>query len=134
MIGECLDIGWVNEIPVRGSRTVTVDGGEEIAIFRTGDDKVFALLNRCPHKAGPLSQGIVHGHSVACPLPNWIIALAPGEAQGEDTGCTPTIPEKNDGGRRSRAIPLIPPIMAACAPRARIWARRLGWKAACSTR
>ena len=99
MIGDWLDIGWVNEIPVRGSRTVTVDGAGEIAVFRTGDDKVFALRNRCPHKGGPLSQGIVHGHSVSCPLHNWNIALATGEAQGEDKGCTPVIPVKIDGGR-----------------------------------
>ncbi|WP_443969729.1 nitrite reductase small subunit NirD [Sphingobium sp. CR28] len=99
MIGEWLDIGWVNEIPVRGSRTVTVDGAGEIAVFRTGDDKLFALRNSCPHKAGPLSQGIVHGHSVTCPLHNWNIALATGQAQGEDKGCTPTIPVKIDGGR-----------------------------------
>jgi nitrite reductase (NADH) small subunit len=99
MIGEWLDIGWLHEIPVRGSRTVPVDGGEEIAVFRTGDDKVFALINRCPHKGGPLSQGIVHGHSVACPLHNWNIALATGEAQGNDKGCTPVIPVKINAGR-----------------------------------
>ena len=99
MIGDWIDIGWVNEIPVRGSRTVPVVGGEEIAVFRTADGKVFALANRCPHKGGPLSQGIVHGHSVACPLHNWQIALATGEAQGEDKGCTPTIPVKVSGGR-----------------------------------
>jgi nitrite reductase (NADH) small subunit len=99
MIGDWIDIGWVNEIPVRGSRTVPVVGGEEIAVFRTADGKVFALANRCPHKGGPLSQGIVHGHSVACPLHNWQIALATGEAQGPDSGCTPTIPVKVSGGR-----------------------------------
>lgn len=99
MTGEWLDIGWLNEIPLRGSRTVPVIGGGEIAVFRTGDDRVFALVNRCPHKGGPLSQGIVHGHSVACPLHNWNIALATGEAQGADKGCTPTIPVKIDAGR-----------------------------------
>jgi len=99
MIGEWLDIGWLNEIPMRGSRTVPVAGGEEIVVFRTGDNRVFALANRCPHKGGPLSQGIVHGHHVACPLHNWTIALATGEAQGADKGCTPTIPVKVDGGR-----------------------------------
>ena len=99
MIGEWLDIGWAHEIPLRGARTVPVEGGEEIAVFRTGDDKVFALVNRCPHKGGPLSQGIVHGHSVACPLHNWNIALATGQAQGEDKGCVPVIPVKVDGGR-----------------------------------
>ena len=99
MIGEWLDIGWLHEIPVRGSRTVPVDGGEEIAVFRTGDNQVFALVNRCPHKGGPLSQGIVHGHSVACPLHNWNIALGTGEAQGNDKGCTPVIPVKVNAGR-----------------------------------
>jgi nitrite reductase (NADH) small subunit len=99
MIGDWLDIGRVDEIPLRGARTVPVEGGEEIAVFRTGDNAVFALLNRCPHKRGPLSQGIVHGHAVACPLHNWTIALATGEAQGADKGCTPTIPVKVEGGR-----------------------------------
>ena len=98
MNGDWLDIGWLNEIPVRGSRTVPVAGGEEVAVFRTADNRVFALLNRCPHKGGPLSQGIVHGHSVACPLHNWTIALATGNAQGEE-GCTPTIPVRVDAGR-----------------------------------
>ena len=99
MYGEWLDIGWLNEIPVRGSRTVTLPGQGEIAVFRTGDDRVFALVNRCPHKGGPLAQGIVHGHSVACPLHNWQIALATGEAEGSDKGCTPTLPVKVSGGR-----------------------------------
>ena len=99
MIADWLDIGWVNEIPLRGSRTVPVIGGQEIAVFRTGDDKVFALANRCPHKGGPLSQGIIEGHAVACPLHNWKIALATGEAQGADKGCVPTIPVRIDAGR-----------------------------------
>ncbi len=99
MIGEWLDIGWVDEIPVRGARTVSIPGDEEIAVFRTGDNRVFALLNRCPHKGGRLSQGIVHGHAVSCPLHNWNIALTTGEAQGPDTGCTPVIPVKVSGNR-----------------------------------
>jgi nitrite reductase (NADH) small subunit len=99
MIGDWLDIGWLHEIPMRGSRTVPVAGGEEIAVFRTGDNQVFALANRCPHKGGPLSQGIVYAHSVTCPLHNWKIALATGEAQGADKGCTPVIPVKISAGR-----------------------------------
>ncbi|MEN3746539.1 nitrite reductase small subunit NirD [Sphingomonas sp. HF-S3] len=99
MTPDWLDIGRLDEIPVRGARTVPVAGGEEIAVFRTGDDRVFALVNRCPHKKGPLSQGIVHGHSVTCPLHNWNIALATGEAQGEDRGCTPTVPVRIVSGR-----------------------------------
>jgi len=99
MIPDWLDVGWLDQIPVRGSRTVPVAGGEEIAVFRTGDNQVFALVNRCPHKGGPLSQGIVHGQSVACPLHNWSIALKTGQAQGEDKGCTPVVPVKVVSGR-----------------------------------
>ena len=99
MTPDWLDIGWLDQIPVRGARTVPVAGGEEIAVFRTGDNQVFALVNRCPHKGGPLSQGIVHGHSVACPLHNWNIALRSGQAQGEDKGCTPVVPVKVVSGR-----------------------------------
>jgi nitrite reductase (NADH) small subunit len=99
MIGEWLDIGWLHEIPVRGSRTVPVDGGEEIAVFRTGDDKVFALVNKCPHKGGPLSQGIVFGESVACPLHNWTIGLDDGCAKAPDQGCTQRFACKVEGGQ-----------------------------------
>src|SRR5579871_1551630 len=82
MIGDWLDIGALGEIPARGARTVAVPGGEEIAVFRCSSGKVYALVNRCPHKQGPLSQGIVHGEAVACPLHNWRISLATGEALG----------------------------------------------------
>ncbi|MEZ0497499.1 nitrite reductase small subunit NirD [Sphingomonas sp. IW22] len=99
MNGEWLDIGWVEEIPLRGSRTVQIVGGDDIAVFRTGEGHVFALLDRCPHKHGRLSQGIVHGGAVACPLHNWRISLSTGEALGQDKGCTPTVPVKLSGGR-----------------------------------
>jgi nitrite reductase (NADH) small subunit len=79
----------VDDIPLLGARRVTRDGAAiPIAVFRTAEDKVFALLDRCPHKGGPLSQGIVFGDSVACPLHNWTIGLADGCAQGPDQGCT----------------------------------------------
>ena len=99
MTPEWLDVGASHDIPLRGARAVKLPGGEEIAVFRTGSNRFYALANRCPHKRGPLSQGIVHGDHVACPLHNWVISLATGEAQGEDKGCTPTIPVKIDGGR-----------------------------------
>ena len=99
MISEWLDVGALADIPLRGARTVPVEGGEEIALFRTGSGRVYALVNKCPHKGGPLSQGIVHGDSVACPLHNWVISLATGEAQGPDIGCTPTIPVRVASGR-----------------------------------
>lgn len=94
-----LDIGPVDQLPALGARTLPVQGGEEIAIFRTANGAVYALVNKCPHKQGPLSQGIVHDTSVACPLHNWRISLITGQALGEDKGCTPVIPVKIDGGR-----------------------------------
>lgn len=96
---DWLDIGSIADIPVRGARTIQLDGREEIAVFRTGDGEVFALVNRCPHKQGHLSQGIVHGHAVACPLHNWRISLETGEALGEDKGCTPTIAVRVEADR-----------------------------------
>ena len=93
------DVGAVTDIPLRGARRVPTPGGV-IAVFRTGDGKLFALKDACPHKGGPLSQGIVHGHAVACPLHNWSIELATGEAMGADRGkgCAPVVPlEVRDG-------------------------------------
>ena len=99
LFGDWLDLGPVDQIPLRGARSVPVAGGGEIAVFRTGDGTVYALENRCPHENGPLSQGIVHGDKVTCPLHNWVISLATGEAQGGDKGCTPTITVRIDSGR-----------------------------------
>ena len=94
------DVGAVTDIPLRGARRVPTPDGD-IAVFRTGDGQVFALRDQCPHKGGPLSQGIVHGHAVACPLHNWNIELATGEPMGADKGkgCTPVIPLRVEGGR-----------------------------------
>ncbi len=96
---EWLDIGPVDQLPARGARTLPVRGGREIAIFHTATGAVHALANQCPHKAGPLSQGIVHDTTVTCPLHNWRISLITGEALGEDKGCVPVIPVKIDSGR-----------------------------------
>ena len=78
----------MDDIPVLGARRVQRAQGPEVAIFRTAQDQVFALLDRCPHKGGPLSQGIVYGDSVACPLHNWQIKLSDGSAHAPDEGCT----------------------------------------------
>ena len=88
----------LSEIPVLGSRRVTRARGVDVAVFRNADDEVFALLDRCPHKGGPLSQGIVFGTSVACPLHNWTIGLADGCARSPDEGCTPRFSIKVDAG------------------------------------
>ena len=79
----------LEEIPLLGARRVARPTGIAVAIFRTTNDQVFALLDRCPHKGGPLSQGIVFGTSVACPLHNWAIGLDDGCAKQPDEGCTP---------------------------------------------
>jgi nitrite reductase (NADH) small subunit len=79
----------VDDIPVLGSRRVARPRGVAVAVFRNSQDEVFALLDRCPHKGGPLSQGIVFGTSVACPLHNWTIGLDDGCAKQPDEGCTP---------------------------------------------
>lgn len=82
-----IEIGPIADIPALGSRIVRTAGGD-IAIFRNAVDEVFALDDRCPHKGGPLSQGIVHGRSVTCPLHNFIIDLESGMARAPDSGCT----------------------------------------------
>jgi nitrite reductase (NADH) small subunit len=77
----------IADIPVLGSRRVGRPRGMDIAVFRNDRDQVFALVDRCPHKGGPLSQGIVFGTSVACPLHNWTIGLQDGCAKAPDVGC-----------------------------------------------
>ena len=88
-MSEWISICTIDDIPVLGARRVARAQGLDVAVFRNADDEVFALLDRCPHKGGPLSQGIVFGRSVACPLHNWTIALSSGEAAAPDEGCTP---------------------------------------------
>ncbi len=92
-----LEIGKLEEIPRLGSRVVML-GDVEIAIFRTAKDNIFAVANKCPHKGGPLADGIVHGNSVTCPLHNWTIDLESGEAVAPDEGCARRYEVKvNDG-------------------------------------
>ncbi|MBE2263189.1 MAG: nitrite reductase small subunit NirD [Burkholderiaceae bacterium] len=88
----------VEDIPVLGSRRVARPAGLDVAVFRNDQDEVFALLDRCPHKGGPLSQGIVFGTSVACPLHNWTIGLDSGCAKAPDEGCTPRFAVRVEGG------------------------------------
>jgi nitrite reductase (NADH) small subunit len=90
-------VGPLSDIPPRGARCVK-NGPMTIAIFRTAGDKVFALEDTCPHKGGPLSQGIVHDGCVTCPLHNWVISLASGRATGADEGATAAFPVKVENG------------------------------------
>ena len=97
-MSEWKTICRVDEIPVLGSRRVARKDATAVAVFRNAEDKVFALLDRCPHKGGPLSQGIVFGESVACPLHNWTIGLADGCAKAPDVGCAVKFKVKVDNG------------------------------------
>ena len=88
-MSDWIQICRVDDIPVLGARRVARPAGMDVAVFRNAENQVFALLDRCPHKGGPLSQGIVFGTSVACPLHNWAIGLDDGCAKAPDEGCTP---------------------------------------------
>ncbi len=93
-----IEIGGAESVPRRGSRVVRTPSGD-IAVFRTGADEYFALSDRCPHKGGPLSQGIVHGRRVTCPLHNLVIDLTTGEAVAPDTGCARAHAVRQEAGR-----------------------------------
>ena len=93
-----LDIGPAAEVPSEGARKLRI-AGRQIAIFRTAEGKFFALEDRCPHKQGPLSDGIVHGDCVTCPLHGWVISLASGTAQGADEGQVLSLPVALEGDR-----------------------------------
>ena len=99
MTPEWKPICAITDIPVLGARVVNRSGADDVAIFRNSEDKVFALLDKCPHKGGPLSQGIVFGERVACPLHNWNIELQSGCAMAPDEGCTQTFSVKIDNGQ-----------------------------------
>ena len=93
-----IDVGTLADIPKQGARVVRHPDGD-IAVFRTANDEVFALRDRCPHKGGPLSQGIVYGNKVACPLHDWKINLDTGLAVAPDEGCAARFPVKLEEGR-----------------------------------
>ena len=93
-----IDIAALDDIPPQGARVVRTPHGC-VAVFRTADDRVFALDDRCPHKGGPLSEGIVHGTSVTCPLHNWVFDMATGQAQGTDEGRVATYAVQVQNGR-----------------------------------
>lgn len=98
MTPNWIDVGAVADVPPRGARVVKETRGD-IAVFRTANDRIFALRDRCPHLGGPLSQGIVHDTGVTCPLHNWVIDLETGKARGADEGCAGMIPVRVEDGR-----------------------------------
>ena len=106
-----IEVGNLDDIPRRGARRVTRSGAAlPIAVFRTAEDEIFALVDSCPHRAGPLSEGIVQGCAVACPLHGWVVNLANGAAEAPDEGSTHAVPVRLDGGR----IWLQTPAVEAC--------------------
>ena len=88
----------LDDIPALGSRVVQRQHGGDIAVFRNADDEVFALHDKCPHKGGPLSQGLVHGRRVTCPLHAWNIGLENGQAVAPDVGSCETFQVKVENG------------------------------------
>ncbi len=96
MNDKWIEVGTIADIPRDGARVVKTPLGD-IAVFRTLQDEIFALRDKCPHKGGPLSQGIIFGRTVACPLHNWNIALETGIAVAPDEGCAASFPIRLDG-------------------------------------
>lgn len=95
---EWIVVCHVDDVPMQGARIVKRPSGIDIAVFKAADDHVFALVDRCPHKGGPLSSGLVHGHTVTCPLHGWNIDLESGEARAPDQGCAHKVPVKVEDG------------------------------------
>ncbi|MBI2884727.1 MAG: nitrite reductase small subunit NirD [Candidatus Omnitrophica bacterium] len=85
-------------IPVREGRRV-ICGKEEVALFNLGADAYLAVENRCPHRQGPLADGIVAGTSVYCPLHSWRINLETGCAISGGEGCVKRYPVKIADGK-----------------------------------
>ncbi|WP_299424937.1 nitrite reductase small subunit NirD [uncultured Shimia sp.] len=107
-----IDICSITDIPLRGARIVKTAVGC-VAVFRTDDSEVFATSDRCPHKGGPLSEGIVHGKAVTCPLHNWVFSLETGEAQGADEGQIATFATQIEDGRVMLDVTELTPGVAA---------------------
>ncbi len=103
MSSQWVEVGRLEDIPPLGARVVRTGQGD-IAVFRAADDQVFALEDRCPHRNGPLSQGLVHGTQVTCPLHNWVIELGSGSAVAPDEGCAKTYPVRIENGRVSLCL------------------------------
>ena len=104
MTENWIAVAHLSDIPRRGARCIR-NGGMTIALFRTVEDEVYAIEDKCPHRGGPLSQGIVHDGCVTCPLHNWVISLKTGKAQGVDDGGV----RRFDGKRSAAEIRITPP-------------------------
>ncbi len=110
--GNWIQVGRLDDIPRMGARVVECSDGN-IAVFRTSGDEVFALRDQCPHRGGPLSQGIVHGRRVACPLHDWKIHLDTGLAVAPDQGCAASYPVRIENGMVFLSL-VSNPVAAGC--------------------
>ena len=88
----------LEDIPARGARTV-IAGKMEIGLFRISNGTVRAVENRCPHKQGPLAEGIVSGELVICPLHGWKINMPDGQVQPPDAGCVKVFATRIEDGK-----------------------------------
>jgi len=87
----------LTDIPKLGARVVRTKD-IEVGVFRLEDDRIFAINNKCPHKGGPLSEGIVYGDKIACPMHSWKISLVDGKAEEPDVGQTACFNTKVEDG------------------------------------
>ena len=102
------NVGPLAAIPPRGARRLCLRHlGQPLAVFRNGEDQVFALIDECPHRKGPLSEGIISGRTVTCPLHNWDIDLASGVALAPDEGSTPSLPVRIEDGDILVGLPVV---------------------------
>lgn len=95
---QWVDVCALEDIPVRGARRLSWKQ-QELGVFRTSAHEVYVIDNKCPHKQGPLTEGIVHDTGVTCPLHNFVIDLPSGRARGADEGCVKTFPVEVRDGR-----------------------------------
>lgn len=93
-----LDAGTIDELPRPGARQLRTPQGN-IALFRTGSDAIHAVADACPHRGGPLSQGMVYGERVHCAMHGLNLDLASGIAVAPDCGCAPVYPVRLEGRR-----------------------------------
>lgn len=92
------EVGRIEDLPRPGGRKLRTPAGD-IALFRTSGDEVFALAEKCPHRGGPLSQGMVYGNRVQCCMHGLNLDLATGKAVAPEEGCAAPYPVRIEDGR-----------------------------------
>ena len=97
-------VGTIDEIPVGEGRAFAVDG-EQVAVFRLRDGSLRALGAICPHRGGPLADGLMDGRVVVCPLHGFTYDLSNGTelAGGGAAVCAYDVTTDDDGSIRVRA-------------------------------